>query len=67
MLETTDEKVCNFLQIVRRKEALLIWLMPLQQQKLSLLKVTLNIWKLWTLKIRHEQKVYFEGWVLRNE
>ena len=67
MLETVYEKVWNFLQIVRKKEALLIWWLPLQQQKLSLLKVTLNIWRLWILKLSRGQEADFKGWVLWYE
>ena len=50
-----------FFKLLEEKEALLIRWLPLQQRKLLLLKVTLNKWKLWTLKIRQGQKAYFEG------
>ena len=75
-LEIVDERVffkfsCSFLvvffKLLGEKEALLIQWLSLQQQNLSLLKVTLNICKLWTLKIRRGQKAYYEGWVLREE
>ena len=56
-----------FFKLLGEKEALLIRWLSLQQQNLSLLKVTLNICKLCTLKIRRGQKAYLEGWILREE
>ena len=62
MLETVDEKICNFLQIVRRKGGVVNSVVAIATAKVLVTKSDLEHLK--ALKIRRGQKAYFEGRVL---
>ena len=62
MLETVDEKVSDFLQIVRRKGGVVNSVVAIATAKVLVTKSDLEHLK--ALKIRRGQKAYFEGRVL---
>ena len=45
MLETVDEKVCNFLQIVRRKGGVVNWVVAIATAKVLIAKSDLELLK----------------------
>ena len=64
MLETVNEKVCNFLQIVRRKRGVANWVVTIATAKVLIAKSDFELLKTLDPKISTEQKAYFEGCVL---
>ena len=64
MLEAVNEKVCNFLQIVRRKGGIVNWVVAIATAKVLIAKSDFELLKTLDPENSTEQKACFEGYVL---